>query len=113
MPIVFGPVPVTRFLTKDEVESGYEKNTGKVIVERFKDLDPMSMPGVLVACHGPFCWGKGAEDSVKNSLMMEQIAEMALKTFQINPDVKELPSYILNKHHERKHGKSAYYGQKK
>ncbi|MGO9480382.1 MAG: L-ribulose-5-phosphate 4-epimerase [Candidatus Kryptoniota bacterium] len=109
----FGPVPVTRFLTEDEVESGYEKNTGKIIIERFKDLDPISMPGILVAGHGPFCWGQNAEDSVKNSLMLEQIAGMALDTVRLDTNAKALPDYILDKHHERKHGKSAYYGQKK
>jgi L-ribulose-5-phosphate 4-epimerase len=109
----FGPVPVTRLLTKDEVESAYEKNTGKVIIERFENLDPVSVPGILVAGHGPFCWGKDAEDSAKNSLMLERVAGMALETLQLNQDVKTLPDYILNKHQERKHGKNAYYGQKK
>ncbi len=109
----FGPVPITRLMTREEVEEAYERNTGKVIIERFKKLDPMSTPGVLVAGHGPFCWGKDAEDSARNSLMLERIAEMARKTFQINPDAKGLPEYVLNKHHERKHGKKAYYGQKK
>lgn len=109
----FGPVPITRLMTREEVREAYERNTGKVIIERFKKLDPMSTPGVLVAGHGPFCWGKDAEDSVKNSLMLERIAEMAIKTFQVNPDAKVLQDYVLNKHHERKHGENAYYGQKK
>ncbi len=109
----FGAVPVTRLMTEDEVRNAYEVNTGKVIVERFKKLDPMSMPGILVSGHGPFCWGRDAEDSVKNGFILERIAEIALKTLQISPNVEGLPDYILNKHHERKHGKNAYYGQKK
>jgi L-ribulose-5-phosphate 4-epimerase len=109
----FGAVPITRLLTEEEVQTAYEKNTGKVIVERFQNLDPTSLPGILVVGHGPFSWGKDAEDSVKNSLMLERIAEISLKTFQINPNADEVQAYILNKHHERKHGKNAYYGQKK
>ena len=108
----FGPVPVTRLLTEEEVKTAYEMNTGKVIIERFMKLDPTDVPGILIAGHGPFCWGKDAEDSVKNSLMLERIAEIAIKTLQINPDAEDISHYILNKHHERKHGKNAYYGQK-
>jgi L-ribulose-5-phosphate 4-epimerase len=111
--VFYGAVPITRLMTEEEVKTAYEENTGKVIVERFRDVDPISMPGILVAGHGPFCWGKDPEDSVKNSLMLERIAEIALKTFQINPNSAGLPDYILNKHHERKHGTNAYYGQKK
>ncbi len=109
----FGPVPITRIMTREEVEKAYERNTGKVIIERFKKLDPESVPGILAAGHGPFCWGKDAVDSVRNSLILERIAEMALKSFRINPKARKLPGYILNKHHERKHGKNAYYGQKR
>jgi L-ribulose-5-phosphate 4-epimerase len=109
----FGPIPVTRFLTEEEVKSGYEKNTAKVIIELFeKKGNPTTMPGILVAGHGPFCWGKDADDSVKNSLILERIAEMAFQTLTLNPEIDPLPEYILNKHHERKHGKNAYYGQK-
>lgn len=111
--VFYGDVPITRLMTEVEVKSAYEKNTGKVIVERFQNMDPISLPGVLIYGHGPFCWGKDPEDSVKNSLMLERIAEIALKTLQLNPDATALPDYILNKHHERKHGTSAYYGQKK
>jgi len=107
----FQTIPITRMLTKAEVETAYEKNTGRVIMERFRNLNYKSTPGVLVACHGVFCWGKDAEDSVKNSLMLERLAEMAMKTFQINPTVQQIPDYVMNKHHERKHGKNAYYGQ--
>ncbi|RJP73175.1 MAG: L-ribulose-5-phosphate 4-epimerase [Ignavibacteriales bacterium] len=106
-----GSVPVTRFLSKEEVEIDYEKNTGKVIVERFKNLNPNAIPAVLVAGHAPFCWGKSASDSVKNSVILERTAFMALNTLQLNSKIKELPEYILQKHFSRKHGPNAYYGQ--
>lgn len=108
-----GSIPVTRLLTQEEVEAGYEANTGKVIVEKFFGLDYKSMPGVLVGGHAPFTWGKNAEDSVKNSLILERVAEMALFTLQLYPNQLPIPDYILNKHYERKHGKNAYYGQNK
>ena len=81
-------------------------------MERFKDLDPMAIPGVLVWGHAPFCWGKSADDSVKNSLVLERVAEMAYAAIQLNPDIKRLPEHILQKHYNRKHGPNAYYGQK-
>ena len=107
-----GTIPVTRFLSVEEVESGYERNTGEIIIERFKELDPKSMPGVLVAGHAPFCWGKNALDAVRNSLILERVAQMALGTYQVNPSVKEIPSHISEKHYQRKHGPNSYYGQK-
>jgi L-ribulose-5-phosphate 4-epimerase len=107
----YGPVPVTRFLTEFEVESAYEKNTGKIIIETFSEMDYLSTPGVLVGGHAPFSWGKNAAESVKNGLILERVAQMALSTFQLNPGVNELPEYILNKHYQRKHGPDAYYGQ--
>jgi L-ribulose-5-phosphate 4-epimerase len=108
-----GPVPVTRFLTEDEVLADYEANTGNVIIERFKKLDAMRIPAVLVAGHAPFTWGKSATESVKNSVALERIAQMALGTLELNPEIIELPKYILEKHYQRKHGPDAYYGQKK
>ena len=108
-----GEVPVTRLLTKKEVETLYEENTGKVIVERFWSLDPVAVPGVLVASHGPFTWGKDAADALTNCVTLEAIAEMALATMLLRPDVAALPRPILEKHFTRKHGPSAYYGQKK
>lgn len=108
----YGEVPLTRLLTKDEVENAYVDNTGKVIVERFSSLDPMAVPGVLVAGHGPFTWGKDAGDSVKNSVALEEVAGTALHTLQLRPDTAPLPQYILDKHYFRKHGPNAYYGQK-
>jgi len=107
-----GPVPLTRFLFADEVHTDYELNTGKVIIERFEKLDYLAVPGVLVAGHAPFAWGKNPMDSVKNSLILEKIAKMAILSLQLNPELDPLPAYILRKHYERKHGKNAYYGQK-
>jgi L-ribulose-5-phosphate 4-epimerase len=106
-----GPVPVTRFLKRKEVSENYEANTGKLIVERFKRLDPVAVPGVLVAGHAPFTWGADAGDAVKNGLILERIAHMALHSLRLYPKLKPLPEYILNKHHRRKHGPNAYYGQ--
>jgi L-ribulose-5-phosphate 4-epimerase len=108
-----GAVPVTRFLSKEEVESEYERNTGKVIVERFKALDSVTVPAVLVAGHAPFCWGKDAEDAVRNAVILESVAKMAFGTLHLDPNVNTLPRYIADKHHRRKHGPDAYYGQPK
>jgi len=107
-----GPIPVTRFLTKKEVESKYEENTGTVILERFKSLDPDNMPAVLVGGHAPFAWGTNADDAMKNILILEHVAHMALGSLQLNPDLQQLPSFIQEKHFRRKHGPNAYYGQK-
>jgi L-ribulose-5-phosphate 4-epimerase len=108
----YGSIPVTRFLTEEEVEKGYEKYTGTVIIDRFKNLDVASMPAVLVAGHAPFSFGKDAADSVKNALILERVAEMAIGTFQLNQQILDLPKYISEKHYQRKHGPNAYYGQK-
>lgn len=107
----YGPVPVTRFLTEEEVTQAYEKNTGIVIVERFESLDYEQIPGVLVAGHGPFSWGIDAGDGVKNGLILEMAAKIALGSLLLRPGLPPLPDYILKKHYERKHGKDAYYGQ--
>ncbi len=108
----YGPVPVTRFLTQEEVDGDYELNTGKVIVERFKNLDPVSTPGILVAGHGPFTWAKDALDSVKNNLILERVAAMAIGSLQLNAKLTPIPDYIRDKHYKRKHGSGACYGQK-
>ena len=108
-----GPVPTTRFLTRKEVKKAYEINTGKVIVERFQDLKPLEMPGVLVAGHGAFTWGKTPDVAVENSLALEKIAKMALGTLLLSPRPVRFPRYLLDKHYQRKHGPKAYYGQKK
>ena len=109
----YGEVPCTRELTEAEVEEAYERNTGEVIVECFAErkLDPMAVPGVLVRNHGPFAWGKDAAASVYHAVVMEAVAEMALKTLRLNPEA-EMPQYILDKHYKRKHGRNAYYGQR-
>jgi len=107
-----GPVPVTRFLTAGEVRGDYEAETGKVIVKRLARLDPLAAPAVLVAGHGPFCWGKTPAEAVKNSLALETAARMAIMARLIDPAIKDLPTYILRKHFLRKHGPLATYGQK-
>lgn len=107
----FGAVPLTRFLTEEEVDKEYELNTGRLIVERFKDLDPMAIPAVLIAGHAPFTWGKSARDAVKNSLILERVASMAYRSVVLMQNLPALPEYILKKHHQRKHGPEAYYGQ--
>jgi L-ribulose-5-phosphate 4-epimerase len=107
-----GPIPVTHYLSQDEVEEDYEGNTGKVIIERFAGLNPWQMPAVLVAGHGPFCWGRTPLEAVENSLILEKVAKMALGTLLANPEKGPLPDYILRKHFQRKHGPDAYYGQK-
>ena len=106
-----GPVPLARFLTAEEVEDGYEANTGKVIVERFAGLDPLAVPGVLVAGHGPFAWGRTPDAEVDVAISMEAIARMARLSLAIRPQMATLPDYVLAKHHSRKHGPKAYYGQ--
>lgn len=108
-------VPCTRMLTKSEVESEYELNTGKVIAEHFEkySLNTDSTPAVLVRSHAPFIFGKNAEDAVHNAAVLEIVAEMALKTEIIGGDVSEIDNYLSDKHYYRKHGKGAYYGQKK
>jgi len=107
----FGNIPVTRFLTKEEVAGGYELSTGKLIIERFRGMDPDAIPAVLVAGHAPFTWGTGPRDAVLNSLILERVAKMAIFTNLLNPESQQIPEYILQKHHERKHGPGAYYGQ--
>ena len=109
----YGAVPVVRELAADEVAEDYETNTGLAIVECFRDrgLKPMEMPACFQKYHAPFTWGKNAADSVKNSIALEVCAQMALGTWQLNPDVAPLPQHILDKHYLRKHGPGAYYGQ--
>ncbi len=108
----YGDIPCTRALKKEEVESDYEKNTGLVIVEKFKNIEPSAIPAVLVKNHGTFSFGKSADDAVHNAVVCEQVAKMAYLTEQLNPQVKKADQYLLDKHYNRKHGKNAYYGQK-
>lgn len=109
----YGDIPCTRELTKNEVETAYEANTGKVIVETIKQkgYDVMSIPGIVVKNHGPFTWGKNAAESVYNAVVMDKVAEMNIKTMLLNPQ-SSMKQYVLDKHYLRKHGKNAYYGQK-
>lgn len=107
-----GAVPVTRPMREEEVENDYELNTGKVIVERFAKIDPCAMPAVLVANHGPFTWGKDADESVENAIALDSVANMALGTLSINAGASQVLKFLIDKHFNRKHGKNAYYGQK-
>jgi len=106
-----GNIPCTRMMTRQEVEGAYEQETGNVIVERFNNIHPVHVPGVLVCNHGPFSWGKDANDAVHNAVVMEQCAKMASIALAVNPDLKMNP-YLITKHFTRKHGPDAYYGQK-
>lgn len=106
----YGSIPCTRKLTKEEIDSAYEMETGNVIIETFKNLDPNAVPGVLVNNHGPFAWGKDAHDAVHNAVVMEAVSKMAYYTLQIN-QVPAIDQELLDKHYLRKHGKNAYYGQ--
>ena len=106
-----GPVPVTRALLPREVEEDYEGNTGRIIVERFTELDADAVPAVLVAGHAPFVWGGSVEKALENAVALEAVAAMALGTWSIDPAAPELEPWVLQKHHRRKHGPAAYYGQ--
>lgn len=108
----YGDIPCTRELTAGETARDYEMNTGRIIVEAFKLLNPAAIPGVVVANHGPFAWGKDAAEAVHNAVVLEEVARMAILMHSINPNAKPVPNYILDKHYYRKHGDNAYYGQK-
>ncbi len=109
----WGDIPCTRPLSEQEVKEAYEANTGAVIIETIKErgYDPMAIPGIVVKNHGPFAWGKDAAGSVFNAVVMEKVADMALRTLILNSE-SSIAQYVLDKHYERKHGKNAYYGQK-
>ena len=108
----YGAIPCTRLLSEAEIKGEYELNTGKVIVETFKDIDPDFVPGVVVASHGPFAWGKSALDAVHNAVVMEEVAMMSWHAKIENPSLESMDQDLLDKHFLRKHGKNAYYGQK-
>jgi L-ribulose-5-phosphate 4-epimerase len=108
----YGDVPCTRLLSDEEIKTDYEINTGKVIVETLASADPLTIPSVLVNSHGPFCWGKNAEEAVYNAIALEEIAKMAFYTILLGRD-EAVNKSLLDKHFYRKHGKHAYYGQKK
>ncbi len=111
----YGEIPCTRPLTEKEVAHDYELNTGHVIIEAYNQLkrSPIEIPGILISEHGPFAFGKDASDAVHNAKVLEEVAKMAYKTIQINPNITHVNQYLLDKHYLRKHGKNAYYGQNK
>lgn len=108
----FGDIPCTRALTAQEVQGEYELNTGKVIIETLGEGNPLHTPGIVVYQHGPFAWGKDVDDAVHNAVVMEEVARMAWIAHVINPALKPIDSYLMNKHFQRKHGAHAYYGQR-
>lgn len=107
----YGEIPCTRKMTDAEIQGAYELETGNVIVETFKNLNPDWVPGVLVNNHAPFSWGKDAHDAVHNAVVMEEVAKMTFRSFQLNP-ATAMSQTLLDKHFLRKHGANAYYGQK-
>jgi L-ribulose-5-phosphate 4-epimerase len=110
----YGSIPCARFLTQEEIDRGYEVETGKVIIETFEErgLDILAVPGALLHGHAPFTWGKDVKTAVMNSVVLEEVSKMNLFTRQLNSFAELLPQNILDKHYLRKHGKHAYYGQK-
>lgn len=108
-----GDVPVTRVLTREEVDGGYERNTGLVIVEAFagRRTMPREVPGVLVANHGPFAWGCDAFEAVENARVLEYVARLDCTVRRIAPDATRAANFLIDRHFLRKHGDDAYYGQ--
>lgn len=111
----YGPVPCTRHLSAEEISEDYERNTGRVIAETFRqrELEPEAVPAVLVCKHGPFTWGANSKKAVENALVLEETAHMAFITEHYAPGVFPAPQELMDKHYFRKHGKNAYYGQDK
>ena len=109
---MYGEIPCVRNLTREEIEEAYEKNTGVLIAEYFKDKDYLAMPAVLCKNHGPFTWGKNAYEAVHNAVVLENVAMMACRCEMVNPQVQPAPQELQDKHYLRKHGPNAYYGQK-
>ena len=108
----YGPVPVTEELTDEEIGGNYVLNTGKAIVRRFRDLDPEAVPGVLVAGHAPFAWGKDAMEAAYHAVVLEAVARMAFTTATLNPECRGVSQALLDRHYFRKHGAKATYGQR-
>ncbi|CAK7192365.1 L-ribulose-5-phosphate 4-epimerase AraD [Commensalibacter sp. Nvir] len=110
----YGAIPCTRRMKKEEIDHNYELETGNVIVETFqtKNIDPMTIPAVLVHSHGPFTWGKNALEAVQHALILEEICYMEMFSYMISPSLEEMQKDLLDKHYLRKHGANAYYGQK-
>ncbi|MBR2281083.1 MAG: L-ribulose-5-phosphate 4-epimerase [Spirochaetales bacterium] len=109
----YGPIPCTRSLTDEEIHGSYERNTGLVIIDTFRDMDPDAVPGVLVRNHGPFAWGTDAANAVHNAVVMEEIAFMNYHAITLNKQAPCVSQGLLDKHYYRKHGANAYYGQEK
>ncbi|WP_099467329.1 L-ribulose-5-phosphate 4-epimerase [Konateibacter massiliensis] len=109
---IYGEVPCLRCLTKEEIDGEYEKNTGLLIVDFFKEKDYKAVPAVLCKNHGPFTWGKNGEEAVHNAVVLEEVAKMAARCEMINKVVEPAPQELQDKHYYRKHGANAYYGQK-
>jgi len=110
----YGEIPCTRELSDEEIETAYELETGNVIIETLNELhlEPVAVPGVLVANHAPFCWGKDADEAVHNAVVLEEVAKMGIHALKLNPGLAPIKQSILDKHYLRKHGENAYYGQK-
>jgi len=108
-----GPVPVTKPMTPAEIRTNFEANTCQAIVRRFRKLDPLHVPAVLVAGHAPFCWGKSPSDAAHIAVILEEIAGMAFRTITANPKARPISRHLHEKHFVRKHGTAAYYGQEK
>jgi L-ribulose-5-phosphate 4-epimerase len=108
----YGEIPCTRELTSNEINGSYELETGNVIVETIGKHDPLHCPGIVVASHGPFSWGKDAKDAVMHAVVMEEVAMMAWHAMMMNPSLVKADQVLLDKHFFRKHGPNAYYGQK-
>lgn len=109
----YGPIPCTRLMTDEEINGRYEWETGQVIVETFQQrgISPIDVPAVLVNSHGPFAWGKDADNAVHNAVVLEELAYMGIFSRQLTPQLGEMQQTLLDKHYLRKHGKNAYYGQ--
>lgn len=107
----YGDIPCTRRMTAGEIGGEYELETGNVIIETFKGMDPMAIPGVLVHSHGPFAWGGSPMEAVHNAVVMEEVAFMDWHAIMLEPGVKRMQQELLDKHYLRKHGANAYYGQ--
>jgi L-ribulose-5-phosphate 4-epimerase len=107
----YGEIPCTRKMAEEEIKGAYERETGKVIVETFRFIDPMQIPGVLVYGHGPFAWGKDPLNAVHNAVVLEEVAKMAARTYSLNPEIQPIDQALLDRHYLRKHGANAYYGQ--
>jgi L-ribulose-5-phosphate 4-epimerase len=107
----YGNIPCTRKMTQEEIQGEYERETGNVIIETFNGINPVYVPGVIVNNHGPFAWGKDANEAVHNAVVMEEVAKMAYHTIELTEGIQSIDEHLLDKHFLRKHGKNAYYGQ--